>query len=81
MQPLAVLRMGSTYADLIREKGDFSDWVSAGCGLPGAAVTHIDAQGGATFPAIDRICGAILTGSHAYVTDRAPWSEAVAERQ
>jgi GMP synthase (glutamine-hydrolysing) len=70
--------MGSTYADLACEKGDFTDWVIAGCGLHEMAVTRIDARGGAFLPPIDRVCGAILTGSHAHVTDRAPWSEAVA---
>lgn len=79
MKPLAVFRMGSTYADLLREKGDFTDWVIAGSGLREEDVICVDAQGGAQLPPIDRICGAILTGSHANVTDRAPWSEAVAE--
>jgi GMP synthase (glutamine-hydrolysing) len=76
---MAIFRMGSSYAEFVRKKGDFTDWVTAGCGLRGDAVTHVDAQGGASLPAIDRIRGAILTGSHAYVTERAPWSEAVAE--
>lgn len=78
MKPLAILRMGSTFNELSRVHGDFVDWVAAGTGLDDGRLNLIDAKGGAPLPSPDRIGGAILTGSHQYVTDAAPWSERVA---
>ena len=78
MRPLAIVKMGATYAALISEQGDFTDWVLRECKLPADRVIVIDAEGGAPLPPPDTICGAILTGSHRTVTDREPWSEGVA---
>jgi len=79
MKPLAVIKMGSTFPELIHQWGDFTAWVIRGCDLDERRTTVIDAEGGAPLPAGDAIAGAILTGSHHYVTDREPWSEAVAD--
>ena len=78
MKPLAILRMGSTFAELARIHRDFVDWIAAGTGLPADQLTFIDAEGGAPLPAPDRMRGAILTGSHHWVTAGEPWSESVA---
>jgi GMP synthase (glutamine-hydrolysing) len=80
MRSLALLKLGSTFPELERKKGDFTDWIARGCGLERGSrwVTIVDAIGGGPLPEPDSLAGAILTGSHHYVTDREPWSETVA---
>jgi GMP synthase (glutamine-hydrolysing) len=79
VKPLAIFKMGATYPELARKQGDFSDWVARGCGLDQARLTVVDAIGPPPLPATENLSGAILTGSHHYVTDREPWSESVAD--
>jgi GMP synthase (glutamine-hydrolysing) len=77
MKPLAIFKLGSTYPKLAHQQGDFTDWIVRGCGLGAAPLTVVDAVGGDPLPATGTLGGAILTGSHDYVTDREPWSEGV----
>jgi len=76
-RPLLIVQTGSTH-DHIRERlGDFHDWIAAGLRDGGAEVVVFDAQGDAPPPAPDTVAGIVLTGSHAMVSEREPWSEAL----
>lgn len=77
MKPLIIFKAGSTFADLARTHGDFEDWIADGVGgiLP---LSVVDVRKAATLPPIEEVGAAIVTGSHAMVTDRAPWSERLA---
>lgn len=76
-RPLLIVKTGSTH-DHIRERlGDFDDWIAAGLSEGGAEVVVFDAQGDAPPPPPDTVAGIVLTGSHAMVSEREPWSEAL----
>lgn len=77
MKTLIIFKAGSTFPDLARAQGDFEDWIADGIGgtLP---IAVVDARKAATLPAFDDTAGAIVTGSHAMVTDHAAWSDRLA---
>ena len=76
-RPLLIVKTGSTHAHIRERLGDFDDWIAAGLREGGAEVVVWDAQTGATPPASDTVAGIVLTGSHAMVSEREPWSEAL----
>lgn len=74
---LLIVQTGRTH-DHIRERmGDFHDWIAAGLRSGGARVTTHDAMSDTPPPAPETLAGIVLTGSHAMVSDREPWSEAL----
>jgi len=76
-RPLLIVQTGRTH-DHIRERlGDFHDWIEAGLRTGGAEVTTYDARSDTPPPAPQTVAGIVLTGSHAMVSDREPWSEAL----
>ncbi|HWT71823.1 MAG TPA: glutamine amidotransferase [Oxalicibacterium sp.] len=77
MKTLVIFKAGSTFADLARAHGDFEDWITRGVG-DALSITVVDARKAAALPQLDNTAAAIVTGSHAMVTDRAPWSERLA---
>lgn len=82
---ILILKLGDTLPELAAELGDFEHWVAQGLhssGLP-LDITTLDprtdtSQLPAVASLLARRSGVVLTGSHAMVTDRAPWSEATA---
>jgi GMP synthase (glutamine-hydrolysing) len=78
MRELIILKTGSTLPTLLARKGDFTDWIAAGLDTGSAAVRVVDAENGDALPAYDDVAGVVITGSHAMVTERQPWSEQVA---
>lgn len=77
-RPLLILKVGDTFADTALRLGDFEHWIAQGlqgCGLP---VCVLDPRRGDALPTPATLAGVVITGSHAMVTDRAPWSEDVA---
>jgi len=78
MKPLAIITMGSTFAELARTHGEFGEWIAAGVGGGPDCCRILAAQDPAPLPPPEQFCGAILSGSHFWVTDREPWSEAAA---
>ncbi len=74
MKKLYIIKAGSTYASTIACLGDFDDWIAAGLGVDPERIVVVDAVGGAPLPAADDMAGAVVTGSHAMVTDNLPWS-------
>ncbi|AVS72900.1 glutamine amidotransferase [Paracidovorax cattleyae] len=75
--PIVIARTGGTFPALRTRLGDFEDWVRAGLGGTAAPVLTIDAARGDGMPEPASIAGVVVTGSHAMVTDQAPWSEAL----
>lgn len=75
-RPLAIIKVGETFDALRAQRGDFEHWIAAGLGDTRLPVVVLDPRHGDHLPAPDQISGAIVTGSHAMVSDRAPWSEA-----
>ena len=74
MKKLCIIKLGSTYPDMKSRFGDFEDWTRAGLDVPESFVRVVDVQKGRGLPAPEKCAGAILTGSHAMVTDEAQWS-------
>ena len=75
--PILILKTGATHAAIRERLGDFEDWIAAGLSKGGAsAITH-DARSDAALPPLDSVAGVVITGSHAMVSDREPWSEAL----
>lgn len=76
-RPLLIVQTGRTH-DHIRERlGDFDDWIAAGLREGGADVLTYDAHSDTPPLAPGAVAGIVLTGSHAMVSDREPWSEAL----
>ena len=76
--PLLIIKTGSTHAHIRERLGDFDDWIAAGLREGGATeVVTCDAQAGGALPAPAEVAGVVLTGSHAMVSEREPWSEAL----
>ena len=74
-RPLAIIKVGETFDDLRARRGDFEHWIAAGLGDTRLPVVVLDPRRGDTLPDADEISGAIVTGSHAMVSHREPWSE------
>lgn len=78
-RPLAIIQMGDPPAIIREEAGEQSQWFVQALALSRGEyrVIHPDRQ--EPLPAIDTICGAIISGSWAMVTDRLAWSEETAQ--
>ncbi len=70
MKPIVIVKTGKTFPDLIDKYGDFEDWISKGLGQLEIKVANAESD---PLPEPDQIRGAIISGSHAYVTDRLHW--------
>jgi GMP synthase (glutamine-hydrolysing) len=75
-RPLAIIKVGDTFDTLRDRQGDFEHWIAAGLGATRLPLVLLDPRRGDRLPAPDAIAGAVVSGSHAMVSDRAPWSEA-----
>jgi GMP synthase (glutamine-hydrolysing) len=80
-----IVKAGHTTPELAAQLGDFEDWIAQGLRSSGLTVEHtvIDPRlPHATLPRPGDLAasgtGVVVTGSHAMVTDREPWSEATA---
>lgn len=78
MKPVLIIKTGSTYPEISRERGDFEDWIIAGMGLDRKQFLMVDVSLGESLPVYDEISGIAITGSHAMVTDHADWNERTA---
>ncbi len=78
MKPLVILKVGDTLPQLVPQYGDFEHWIIAGLAHPSLPVRVVDPRKGDALPEPDDISGAVVTGSHAMVTERLDWSEASA---
>ena len=78
MRPLLVVKAGSTLPEVSKRRGDFEDWITDAIELPRRRVRVVRAREGDPLPEPAEAAGVVVTGSSAMVTDREPWSEAVA---
>ena len=76
--PLVIVKVGDTFEALRERQGDFEHWIAAGLGTHKLPLLVIDPRRGDTLPAPDAVSGVVVTGSHAMVSHREPWSEATA---
>lgn len=74
---IAILSCGHTLEPLRKTHGDFDDWIERGLQAP-LEVLRLDATSTEPLPDWDGLAGVVVTGSHAMVSDRAPWSERAA---
>ncbi len=77
-KPILIIKTGSTYPSLAKHKGDFEDWILAGLGIDPARAQIVDVTRGAALPEPAALSGVVITGSHAMVTEKRPWSERAA---
>jgi len=71
-----IVKVGDNIAELIPRHGDYEEWIAQA--LPGVVVV-VDPRRGEMLPPPETVRGAIVTGSHAMVTERARWSEHTGE--
>jgi GMP synthase (glutamine-hydrolysing) len=76
---MIILKAGGTFPDLARSHGDFEHWILRGLRRPAEAVRVLDAREAPELPHAERCQGLIITGSHAMVTDLAPWGVRIAD--
>lgn len=76
-KPIAIISTGNTFSSIQDEFGDFHQWIANGIGW-GESTVHVNAHRLESLPAFNDIAGAIITGSHAMVTDCHSWSEDLA---
>ncbi|MDO8904921.1 glutamine amidotransferase [Hydrogenophaga sp.] len=75
--PILIVLTGRTHAHIRQRLGDFDDWIAVGLREGGAKVRTHDARGDQPPPPLHSISGIVITGSHAMVSDRERWSEAL----
>ncbi|MCL7714764.1 glutamine amidotransferase [Stenotrophomonas mori] len=76
--PFLIIETGQPFPGL-RRYGRFPHWIRVAAGLAPAQTVVVDVQQGEPLPDRGRFAAAIVTGSAAYVTDRADWSERSAD--
>lgn len=71
-KPLLIIKTGATFEPTRALRGDFEDWITTA--LPeGAQSVVCNVLQGETLPEPFDVCGAVITGSHAMVTDNPAW--------
>ena len=87
MRTLYIVKTGSTFPAIAQQQGDFEDWIGAGLApehvltaeRPPMAVLNATTTiaSGAVLPNPQACLGVVISGSHAMVTDDAPWMAAL----
>ena len=77
MKKLIIIKAGSTFPSIQQSLGDFDDWVINGTGLPGIPISVVKVSENEVLPPVDKVLGVIITGSHAMITDRELWMQAL----
>lgn len=78
-KPILIVAAGKTFTRISETQGDFDDWIAAGLGdaLP---QRRMDAQQeAARLPDPSELSAVVVSGSHAMVSHREPWSEQLAQ--
>ena len=76
--PFLILETGQPVASL-RRYGRFPHWIRVAAGLDADETVVVDVEHGGELPDHRDFAGVIISGSAAYVTDRADWSERSAQ--
>ena len=77
MKNIYIIKTGSTYPATAERYGDFDTWTAAGLGSENHVIQTVNVEKGSPLPSPESCSGIVITGSHAMVTDRLPWSVAV----
>ena len=77
MKRVYIIKVGTTFAGTAERFGDFDAWTIAGMGEADLGIRTVDVEKGAVLPDLATCTGVVITGSHAMVTDRLPWSIAL----
>lgn len=75
MRPLLIIKSGEKLPSLAATPGDYEDWIASGMGLGDDEVRVVAPYRGEPLPPPGEVCGAVITGSGAMVTDRDGWIE------
>ena len=78
MKPVLIIRTGRAPESIRGRHGDFPHWFRLGSRLLPEQLRVIDVAAGESLPPPRDVAGAMITGSAAMVTERAPWSERTA---
>lgn len=78
MKPILIIKTGSTYPEISKDRGDFEDWIIAGMGLDRKAFLIVDVTREEILPDYDEFSAIAITGSHAMITDHFYWGERTA---
>jgi GMP synthase (glutamine-hydrolysing) len=76
--PLVIVKLGDTFEALRAQRGDFEHWIADGLGTQALPLLVVDPRRGDALPDPAQVSGAVVTGSHAMVSHREPWSETTA---
>lgn len=74
MPSLAIIKLGTTVANLIPQLGDFENWFANGLGWIRGEYQVVRPDLGEDLPSANSLQTIVLTGSSAMATDRADWS-------
>lgn len=74
-KPMLILKVGDTFPEMARLLGDFEDWIRDGLGPVRYPISVVDPRHSAALPDIRSLAGVVISGSHAMVSNREPWSE------
>jgi GMP synthase (glutamine-hydrolysing) len=75
MQELLIVKLGTTYPSIAKRYGDFEDWIISNLGIDPHRIAVAKPFAGERLPDPRPISGAVVTGSHAMVTDGENWSD------
>lgn len=78
MHPLLLIQTGEAPDALRMRFGGFADWFRAAMRVDPAQMRIVRVDAGEALPAPATVAAAVITGSAAMVTERAPWSEQTA---
>lgn len=78
MKPILIIKTGGTFPEDVAHCGDFEDWTRQAMNLPAEAVQTVAVCHGELLPELATVAGAVITGSHAMVTEQTPWMQATA---
>lgn len=73
MKPFVIIKVGETFPDLIKKYGNFEDWIVKGLGRLENEIKVVNAVLEPKLPDPDQIKGAVISGSHDYVTQNTDW--------
>lgn len=76
--PLVIVKLGDTFEALRAQRGDFEHWIADGLDTRALPLLVVDPRRGDALPDPAEVSGAVVTGSHAMVSHREPWSETTA---
>lgn len=74
MKVLYIVKVGTTFPATAKRFGDFDRWTREALGESSIELRVVDVEHGAALPPAEECAGAVITGSHAMVTDNLPWS-------